>query len=239
MPDRLRQARRFAPVLVLALIALVAWRTGLVGLVTPRGLQSHAAMVRAVMSAHPALAAAAFVAGYAILVAACLPVAFVLTLVAGALFGLWEGASLTVAGGLIGALIAYFAARSAAGVQLAQAAGGQGRVARAAEALRGEAFPVILAARLFPFMPFMVINLAAGVACAPLRAYAAATVLGAIPSSVIYAGLGQRFGVVLFSGRWPDVSALRDPRVIAPLVGLAALSLAGAAMKHRLERRRP
>jgi uncharacterized membrane protein YdjX (TVP38/TMEM64 family) len=238
-PGPLRQARRFAPAAALAAVALLAWREGLLDLATPAGLHAHAAALREAVGGHPALALAFFVLVYAVLIASCLPVAFILTLVAGVLFGIWEGAGATVLGGTLGALITYAAARSAAGTRLAAAAGGAGRVARAAEALRGEAFGVILAARLFPFMPFMVINLAAGVAGAPLRAYALATVLGSVPSSLIYADMGDRFGRVLLSGRWPDLSLMRDPKVIAPLVGLAVLSLAGAVVKGRLDARRP
>jgi uncharacterized membrane protein YdjX (TVP38/TMEM64 family) len=238
MPGRLRLARRFAPAAALAAVGVLAWRAGLLGLATPEGLHAHAGVLRAAVAGHPVLALAVFVAAYAVLIAACLPVALALTLVAGVLFGVWEGAAATVVGGTLGALLTYFAARSAAGPGLAAAAGGAGRVARAAEALKGEAFGVILAARLFPFMPFMVINLAAGVAAAPLRPYVLATVLGAVPSSVIYADLGDRFGRVLLDGRRPGLALLGDPRLIAPLVGLAVLALAGAVVKARIDARR-
>jgi hypothetical protein len=51
---------------------------------------------------------------------------------------------------------------------------------------------------------------------------------------VIYAELGDRFGRVMFAGHWPDLSLMRQPGVLIPLVGLALLSLAGAVVKHRL-----
>jgi uncharacterized membrane protein YdjX (TVP38/TMEM64 family) len=94
-------------------IALIAWRTGLIGLATPKGLHAHQGAIEGVLHAHPVLAAAAFIAVYAALTASCLPLALTMTLTSGALFGPWGGAAAALAGGGLGALITYAAARYA------------------------------------------------------------------------------------------------------------------------------
>jgi uncharacterized membrane protein YdjX (TVP38/TMEM64 family) len=225
--------RRLGPFVALAVLALIAWRTGLLALATPAGLHAHAPAITAATRGHPAAALAVFVLFYAVLTATCLPVALALTLTAGALFGVWQGAAAALAGGGLGASATYLAARYAS---VGSGEGDTGRIAQAAQALRGDAFPLILAARLFPFMPYAVVNIASGLAAAPVRAYLPATILGSIPSAFIYSELGDRFGHVLMAGRWPDLSLMREPGVLVPLVGLALLSLAGAVVKHRLDR---
>ena len=185
---------------------------------------------------HPALALGGFILIYAALTASCLPLALMMTLTAGALFGLWVGAAAALTGGAIGAMVTYSAARFAA---FGAGASSEGRVQRAVEAIRQDAFPLVLAGRLFPFMPFALVNIAAGLAAAPVRTFLPAAILGSIPTAVIYSSLGDRFGRVLLGGRWPDLALMEDPGVILPLVGLALLWLAGAVVKHRLGRAGP
>jgi uncharacterized membrane protein YdjX (TVP38/TMEM64 family) len=95
----------------------------------------------------------------------------------------------------------------------------------------------MLALRLLPFSPFGLINLAAGVARAPIRPFLAATLVGAIPTCLIYTYLGAGLGSVFRAGRAPDLSIMTEPRIFIPLLCLAFLSLGGALISRRRHRR--
>ena len=81
-------------------------------------------------------------------------------------------------------------------------------------------------------------NVGAGLVAAPVRAYAAATLLGGIPTAVIYSSLGAGLGESLRSEH-SLMAAVRAPGVIAPLAALAVLSLAPALFRRFRRRARP
>jgi len=51
-----------------------------------------------------------------------------------------------------------------------------------------------------PLAPFWLVNVAAALAHAPLRAYALATFLGIMPATFIYSGIGAGIGEILSRG---------------------------------------
>ena len=88
------------------------------------------------------------------------------------------------------------------------------------------AFGYILTLRLIPLAPFWLVNVAAALAGAPLRAYAVATLLGIMPATFIYSGIGAGIGSVVARGRTPNLGVIFEPRILLPLVALGLLSLA-------------
>ena len=86
--------------------------------------------------------------------------------------------------------------------------------------------------RLIPFAPFALVNVAAGLAAAPIKAYVAATALGAIPTSFFYAAVGATLSDMRNSeaGQGPLV----EPRLLLALAAAAVLALAAAALIRRL-----
>ena len=67
---------------------------------------------------------------------------------------------------------------------------------------------------------------------ARLLAYAAATVIGILPATFVYASIGAGLGHVLAEGGRPDLSVIFTPHVLGPLIGLAALSLLPVAWRR-------
>ena len=65
-----------------------------------------------------------------------------------------------------------------------------------------------------------------------LLPYAAATVLGIIPATFVYASIGAGFGDVLATGGRPDLAVIFSPRILGPLIGLASLSLLPVAWRR-------
>lgn len=218
---------RYLPILALAAVALAAWRLGAGDYLSLEGLERHRQALQALVAAHPFVSVAAYVAVFGLVTAACVPVALILTLSSGFLFGPLIGGAATVVGATIGAILAYLAARSALGAGLRRRAErSDGALQRLATGFGRDAFSYVLTARLIPLFPFWLVNVAAGLAAAPVGPYIAATALGAIPTSLIYAGIGHGLRRTFAEGEEPRLASLADPHLLLPLLGLAVLALA-------------
>jgi uncharacterized membrane protein YdjX (TVP38/TMEM64 family) len=233
-----RRLARFAPLAALALIALVAYWTGLPHLLTPEALAREQGRLHAVVAAAPALALGVYVLGYALIVATCIPVALMLSLIGGLVFGPWLGSAAVLLGATGAALLTYGAARMAFAPGLVARAERDPRMGRLLEGFGRNAFSFILTSRLLPFVPFGLTNIAAGLAAVPVRDYAAATLLGGIPAAVIYANLGAGLGSSLGSEQALK-AALHSPQLMLPLIALALLSLAPTLLRRSSSRFKP
>jgi uncharacterized membrane protein YdjX (TVP38/TMEM64 family) len=204
-------------------------------MLSPEAIGREQAALHAAVAAHPVLSVAAYVAVYAVLVGACLPVALMLSLIGGVIFGPWLGGAAVLAGATTGAVITYAAVRSAFASLLLGHAERDPRLQRVIQGFGRSAFSYILTLRFIPVVPFALVNVAAGLAAAPLRAFVLATLAGGVPTALIYAGLGSGLGASLGSEQSLH-QALQSPRLILPVLGLAVLSLAPTLVK-RLRRR--
>lgn len=216
--------RRFGPLLALLAFALFAEQAGLLRQFSPHALSRHEAELQVLARSTPILALGLYVLTYGFATGACLPVAMVLTMSSGVVFGAWLGGAATVVGACIGAILTYGAARAAFAPSLISRARRDQRLQRIVEGFGRNAFSYVLTLRLIPFFPFPLVNVGAGLAATPLRAYALATVIGVWPSSLIYASLGAGLGSSMQS---PHVlrAALHAPGVIVPLAMLTLLSV--------------
>ncbi|MET0274607.1 MAG: VTT domain-containing protein [Phenylobacterium sp.] len=189
-------------------------------------LRTHAVGWRTYSGEHPILALSAFVAAYAVAVAAFLPVALVMTAAGGFLFGTITGALASVGGATLGGLVGYGLARGALGSTVQRRARKGGKLEKLLKSVKQDTFRVVLSLRLLPLTPFTLVSLAAGVVKARLRAFLAATALGILPECLLYAAVGHGLSSVLARGGALQASDLLRPGVVWPLVGLALLSAA-------------
>ena len=221
--------RRFWPIpLLLAMIGAV-WVSGLPEWLNWTALARHQVMLATWVADHPAAAPAAYVATYAAAAALSLPEGAVLTVAGGLLFGTLLGGSLAVVGSTLGSIVLFLAARYHLADAMAARAGGFFDRVRAR--LKRDGFSYLLALRLIPAFPFWLVNLAAALCGMRLLPYVAATLLGVIPATFIYASIGAGVGNLLAAGGEPNLAVLFSPAVLAPLIGLAALSLLPVAWR--------
>jgi uncharacterized membrane protein YdjX (TVP38/TMEM64 family) len=217
---------RFLPLLVLAALIALLLATGVTGCLNLATLHAQEAALRGFVGGHRLLALAAFVAFYVAVTAASLPGATVLTLAGGYLFGTWLGGGAAVVGATTGAVAVFFAVRTSLGAALREKAERSGgRLKAVIDGVQEGAFGYILTLRLIPLAPYGLVNVAAALAHAPLRAYALATFIGIMPATFIYSGIGAGLGGVIARGRAPDLGVIFEPRVLVPLVALGLLSL--------------
>jgi uncharacterized membrane protein YdjX (TVP38/TMEM64 family) len=217
--------------LLLGGLFAAAWASGATSLLSFEALGAHRATLDAWVAARPVLAAGAYVLAYVVVVALSLPGGVVMTLAGGLLFGPWVGTGLTVVGATIGACALFLAARSALAPLVAGRAAGL--VDRIRPGLERDGFFYLLTLRLIPVVPFWLANLAPALVGMPFGAYAAATVLGIIPGSAVFSGIGAGLGDILAAGGRPDLGVILSPPILLPLLGLAALSLLGAWWRKR------
>jgi uncharacterized membrane protein YdjX (TVP38/TMEM64 family) len=227
----MRLARRFVPVIVLALALVALWSSGVGHWLTWATLARHQAWLAGWVALHPILAPALYVLLYAAATALSVPEAAVLTVAGGLLFGTWFGGALAVVGSATGAVILFAAARSAFAPLMEKRAGP--RISRMRAELHHSGFLYLLSVRLVPLFPFWFVNLAAALAGMRLLPYVSATLLGIIPATIVYAAIGSGIGDVLAEGRRPDLSIVFSPTVLGPLLGLAVLALLPIVWRHR------
>ena len=211
-PARRRALARLG-VAVLALAVLVGALAMTVGIPAPSQLAAWA------QSAGPA-APALFVLIAAVSTCVMFPGQVTAT-AAGVLFGVAGGISLMLAAATLGAVLAFLLARGVGAAPIGRLLGPRAAHWRGWIAERG--FSAVLTARLLPGTPASILNYAAGLTAMPLRAFAAAVALGALPKTVAYVALG---------------GALSDPlstRGVLAIALYAATALAGALLaRHQL-----
>lgn len=222
--------KRWLPVGLLVLAALVVYATGLHRHLSLATLRDQRQALQDFVAGYPVLAPAAYVVAYAAAVALSLPGALFLTLASGFLFGTWLGGLWAVLGATAGAVAVFLIARTALGSTMRERAGPWLR--RMEDGFRADAFNYLLVLRLIPLFPFWLVNLVPAFLGVPLRTFALATLLGILPATFIYAGVGNGLGAVLDSGQEPDLGLVLEPRVLLPLLGLAVLALLPVIHRH-------
>lgn len=226
--------KRFAPLILLIVAVIAVLASGVTRYLSLDALQANEAALRAFVTDNLILALLAFVAVYALATAVSLPGAVILTLAGGYLFDTWVGGAATVIGATIGAVLVFQVVRTSLGETLrrkAEASGGT--LKKVIDGVGRGAFGYILTLRLIPLAPFWLVNVAAALAHAPLRAYALATFIGIMPATFIYSGIGAGIGALVARGETPDLGVIFEPKVLLPLVALGLLSLGTTLYQNR------
>jgi uncharacterized membrane protein YdjX (TVP38/TMEM64 family) len=146
------------------------------------------------VSALGPLGAVLFVLLY-IVSAITLAPSFLLTVAAGAIYGVWTGSVLVFVGASLGASAAYGVAQRLAGTPLLRWADRDSRVAIVRQAVAHEGAWVQFLLRLSPIVPFNFLNYALGVARVRFRDFVVA-LIGMIPAIVMYTYYGKVVGDV-------------------------------------------
>lgn len=215
--------RRLWPLAVLAAGLGLFFALGLDRYATLDTLRDNRQALADWVAAHRVLAMLAYMGLYVLVVAFSIPGALVATLAGGFLFGTIYGGALTVVAATIGATILFVAAKSALGGLLRAKAGSA--IQRMEEGFRENALSYLLVLRLVPVFPFFLVNLAPAFLGVSLSTFVAATFIGIVPGTFVFASLGNGLGAVFDAGRTPDLGLIFEPQVIGPILALAALAL--------------
>jgi uncharacterized membrane protein YdjX (TVP38/TMEM64 family) len=185
-----------------------------------RSAGAHFASFAAWVQEQGALGPAIFIAGYAVAVVAFVP-GSLLTLAAGAIFGLGWGTLYVLIAATLGASLAFLVARYVARGAVEQRLANNPKLAAIDRAIGGEGRKIVLLLRLSPAFPFNVLNYALGLTRVRFGDYLIAS-LGMLPGTLLYVYSGKLAGDV---PRWREARRRRGPGYWALLGWLVATLL--------------
>jgi uncharacterized membrane protein YdjX (TVP38/TMEM64 family) len=234
-PARSSAIRRFMPLAVIVLVSGVVIAMGGHRQLSFETLERHHAVIHDFIDRNTPAAIATYITLYIVVVALSVPGAVFLTLAGGVLFGVLVGGVAAALAATVGAICIFLIAKSAFGERLIRRAGP--RAAKLAEGFRADAFNYLLFLRLVPLFPFWLVNLVPALAGVRLKTFAAATAIGILPATFVFAFLGAslenviagelaEFRACLAAGR-ADCRLDFNPHAGATLELLAAFGLLG------------
>ena len=185
------------------------------------------------IATHRQVAWLAFAAAYILACVLMVP-GLILTIAAGALFGVLQGIVLVSLASVAGASAAFLIGRTFARDWARAKAQALPRFAALDRALEQKGFLIVLLTRLSPLFPFNLLNYAYGLTGVTLRDYVLASWVGMLPATAMYVYLGSAAASIAQIARG-DVQAGTGGRILF-FVGLAA-TLAVAVVVTRLARR--
>jgi uncharacterized membrane protein YdjX (TVP38/TMEM64 family) len=133
-----------------------------------------------------------FILGYALAAVAFIP-GSLLTLAAGAIFGLVEGTIYTLIGATLGSSAAFLVARYLARRKIESKIAGNTKFAAIDKAVGREGFKIVALLRLSPVFPFNLLNYALGLTKVTFWQYLAAS-LAMLPGTLLYVYYGKAAG---------------------------------------------
>ncbi|HZS12942.1 MAG TPA: TVP38/TMEM64 family protein [Nitrospirales bacterium] len=166
---------------------------------------------------HYAAAAASFIVLYCAIVAFSLPAAALMTLTGGFLFGTVAGALFVNIGATTGATLAFLASRYVLRDWVERRFGAW--LDPIQDGFKRNAFSYLITLRLIPLIPFFVINLLSGLTRVGVGTYAAATAIGIIPGTLVFAYAGRQLGTL------DSLKGILSPNVLTAFGLLILLSL--------------
>lgn len=175
-----------------------------------------------------AASVAIFILTYIVVTGLSLPGAVILTLAGGFVFGGVIGTLFVNLGATTGATLAFLAARYLLRDWVEQKFGRW--IEPVQQGFAKNAFSYLLTLRLIPLFPFFVVNLVSGLTRVKVGTYVAATAIGIIPGSFVYAYAGRQLGTI------NSLKEIASPNVIGAFVLLGLLALAPIVYKKFLEK---
>lgn len=159
-----------------------------------------------------------FILGYAVAVVAFVP-ASLLTLAAGAIFGIARGVVIVFIAAVLGSSAAFLVSRYLARAAIEQRVRGNARFAAIDRAVGAEGRKIVFLLRLSPAVPFTLLNYALGLTRVRFADYVVASI-GMLPATTLYVYYGKLAG---------DVAALAGGAAVEKGAGYYAVLAIGLA----------
>ncbi|GAB4229606.1 MAG: hypothetical protein Kow0032_10890 [Methyloligellaceae bacterium] len=182
--------RRFLPLAVLALVAVIVISQGWHHYLSLEHIAANRDLLKGYIQSNYALTLMGYMAVYIVTIALSLPGGVFLTLLGGFLFGWLVGGLATIVAATIGATIIFLIAKTSFGEPLAARAGPW--LGKLRKGFQEDALSYLLFLRLVPVFPFWLVNLAPALLGVRLPTYVLGTFIGIIPGTFAFsfAGVG-------------------------------------------------
>ena len=143
---------------------------------------------------NPVLVIGGYMALYVLITSVSLPGAAVLTLLGGALFGLWVGTIVVSFASTLGATVACFVARFLLRDWVQKKLGD--KIAPVNTGIEKEGAFYLFTLRLIPIFPFWAINLVMGLTKIPLRTFYWVSQVGMLAGTIVYVNAGNELAQI-------------------------------------------
>jgi pyruvate/2-oxoglutarate dehydrogenase complex dihydrolipoamide dehydrogenase (E3) component/uncharacterized membrane protein YdjX (TVP38/TMEM64 family) len=157
-------------------------------------LKAQQAALKSSVEANPTQTIFTFAGVYVLFTALALPAAGLLSLLGGALFGLWKGSAIVVVAATIGATLAFLGTRFLFRDFIKSKFGEKLKSVDAGVVKDGAFY--LFGLRLIPVMPFFLINTAMGLTSMKTLTFFWVSLVGMIPGTLAYVNAGQELGKI-------------------------------------------
>lgn len=187
---------RLALIVAIAGAILTVYASGAEKLLSFSNLKMHRDALIQYTDQHYVLILVATAALYVLLVTLSIPVADMLTLVCGMLFGRWVGTVEVVVAAATGATLAMLLIRYLARDAVRSSLMHRPRVHAVMTAFEHHCDSYLLVMRLVPAFPFWFVNVVMALTTMSVRRFFLFTLLGIVPGSFIYTNVGANIATI-------------------------------------------
>jgi uncharacterized membrane protein YdjX (TVP38/TMEM64 family) len=173
---------------------------------------------------HPLIVIASYMTAYILITSLSLPGAAVLTLLGGALFGLWVGTLAVSFASTIGATLACFISRFVLRDWVQKKLGD--KLLTVNEGIEREGAFYLFTLRLIPIFPFWAINLVMGLTRMPLRTFYWVSQVGMLAGTVVYVNAGKELAKIA------SLSDILSPSLLLSFILLGILPITTKKVIH-------
>lgn len=174
-----------------------------------------------------------YILAFAVLITLTLPLATLLTVTGGFLFGAGVGSAAALAGLMLGAVLT-FAIMRLIGVREDSHFLREGRARVAFEMMDRNAFFYVALFRVVPIAPCFAVNAGAAITRIDPGRFVIASLIGLAPSAIVYSGVGSGLDSLLSAREVLTPTTVLDPRIGLPLLGVVALVGTSWLLRNRL-----
>ena len=221
---------RWALLAAMAVLIAAFFALGLHRHFTLDNLRASRDSIVAYRDAQPLLASAAFFGIYVAVTAVSLPGAGIMTVAAGAIFGVLWGTVLVSFASAAGATLAFLTSRFLLHDAIQERFGDRLKPINAG--IRRDGAFYLFSLRLIPAFPFFIINLVMGLTPIPARTFYWVSQAGMLPVTLVFVNAGTQLA---------KVDSLKDvlsPTLIASLVLIGLFPLAARKVMEKVNERR-
>lgn len=227
MLRRTPKLNRLVLILLLLLLVAAVHATGLLRWLDLQTLLSQREALLNLNERHPLLSFLGFALIYVLVTGLSLPGAALLSLVAGAVFGVFFGTLIVSFASVAGACIAFLLARHLLRTWVERRFAGQ--LAPVHQGIERDGAYYLFTLRMVPAVPFFLVNLLAGLTRLPLATFAWVSQLGMLPATVVYVFAGTQLAAV---------TSLADVMSPGLLLAFALVGLLPLAARKLLARKK-
>ena len=193
-------------------------------------IKSQQAQLDGLVAAHPLIIAAAYFLIYVLVTAVSLPGAAIMTLAAGAMFGLWWGLLLVSFASTIGATLAMLVARFVLRDQVSRRF--ERQLNGINKGVEREGAFYLFTLRLVPLFPFFAINLIMGLTKISVPVYFVVSQIGMLAGTLVFVNAGTQLAQV------ESLAGIISPELLLSFALLGVFPLLGKKLVDIVRARR-